>query len=538
MVKFDPNKIVELANTLVTGNPTGVNAGIQSPAPVSSPSAVPATAPAVPAPVPSQVPPPAPVAPPVPSTQPPSNYTVQAGDTASAIATRLGIPLSGISGFRSGNPNLIFPGETLNITKTPGIVPGQAPAAPAAAKPPAAPVAPVAPAPQVPTETASTFETEVTDLLAKFGIKPPTSDQSPFTAFANTYKDLYSQLGLSTVKERIESSTKSIEDLEAKKNEEIAEVNDNPFIAANIRAGQKRKIENKYEAKINALVNRLKLDQSLFESGTEDVQFIAQQALAQSKQGQQLTQDVVFKAIESAQKSEEARRKLEEPQKPTTDIQEFNLAKEQGFTGTFLDYKKAVAAAGRTPGLGGLTPAQQSAAFKIADDFEAASKTFFTTRDAYNRITSSATDPSAAGDLALIFNYMKLLDPGSVVREGEFATAENSAGVSDQIRAKYNKVISGERLAPNTRADFVDRAGKLFNSALKQQQETNKIFSNRAKKFGIPPEFVVRTPETFEAPISPEIPEAPEAPKNFEQAKTEGGLFNNFLQGIMEAFTP
>ena len=51
---------------------------------------------------------------------------------------------------------------------------------------------------------------------------------------------------------------------------------------------------------------------------------------------------------------------------------------------------------------------------KLRDDFRSESKEFVKVRDAYGRILS--TDASAAGDLALIFNYMKILDPGSVVR--------------------------------------------------------------------------------------------------------------------------
>lgn len=345
MVQFDPNKIVELANTLVTGNPTGVASAVNEPVPTPAPAvpvAPPVAAPTVPAPTA----PPAPVAP----ISQPTGYTVQAGDTASAIATRLGVPLANISGFRSGNPNLIFPGETLNVLKTPitavpGGQPPQQPPTPAPAAPTAQPPA----APPAPGLMPESFETEVTGLLAKFGIKPPSPDQSPFTAFAETYKQLYSDLGLQTVKQRIESSTKSIEELEAKKNEEIAEVNDNPFVAANIRAGQKRKIENKYEAKINALVNRLKLDQSLFEQGQEDAQFVATKALSQSEQGQKLTQDIIFKAIDVAQKRAEAEAKLKEPQKPTSELQEYNFAVSQGFKGTSLDYKQAVAAAGRKP---------------------------------------------------------------------------------------------------------------------------------------------------------------------------------------------
>lgn len=40
-------------------------------------------------------------------------YTVRSGDTLGAIARRLGVPTGAIHGYRSGNPNLIYPGEVL-----------------------------------------------------------------------------------------------------------------------------------------------------------------------------------------------------------------------------------------------------------------------------------------------------------------------------------------------------------------------------------------------------------------------------------------
>ena len=44
-----------------------------------------------------------------------SSYVVKSGDTLGAIASRYGVSISDISGYRSGNPNLIYPGETLTI---------------------------------------------------------------------------------------------------------------------------------------------------------------------------------------------------------------------------------------------------------------------------------------------------------------------------------------------------------------------------------------------------------------------------------------
>lgn len=40
-------------------------------------------------------------------------YTVVAGDTVWSIAAMHGVPMSSIHGYRSGNPNVIYPGETL-----------------------------------------------------------------------------------------------------------------------------------------------------------------------------------------------------------------------------------------------------------------------------------------------------------------------------------------------------------------------------------------------------------------------------------------
>lgn len=48
-----------------------------------------------------------------------SPYTVKAGDTLGAIAKRMGTSVDNLTGFRSGNANLIFPGETITVKNSP-----------------------------------------------------------------------------------------------------------------------------------------------------------------------------------------------------------------------------------------------------------------------------------------------------------------------------------------------------------------------------------------------------------------------------------
>lgn len=50
----------------------------------------------------------------------PTIYEVKSGDNLSTIAKRYGVPFSAITGYRSGNPNLIYPGEKLTIGDSQG----------------------------------------------------------------------------------------------------------------------------------------------------------------------------------------------------------------------------------------------------------------------------------------------------------------------------------------------------------------------------------------------------------------------------------
>lgn len=120
----------------------------------------------------------------------------------------------------------------------------------------------------------------------------------------------------------------------------------------------------------------------------------------------------------------------------------------------------------------------------IRNRYDKKSGEFTKVRDAYGRIEASIDSPDAAGDLSLIFNYMKMLDPGSTVREGEFATAAGAASVPERMKGAYNKVISGERLTVAQRAQFVNRASKLMSKAESQQSKDKSEAINLGKQWG------------------------------------------------------
>jgi hypothetical protein len=151
-----------------------------------------------------------------------------------------------------------------------------------------------------------------------------------------------------------------------------------------------------------------------------------------------------------------------------------------------------------------LSPAQFNMANKLADDFTRDSKDFVARAQSYQTVIAAAKDPSAAGDLSLIFAYMKMLDPGSVVREGEFATAQNTAGVPDRIRNAYNKALTGERLNPTQRTDFVRQAGNVYGASKARQDQIVATYTSRAKRAQVPADLVVMDYGIAETPAPAE----------------------------------
>ena len=127
----------------------------------------------------------------------------------------------------------------------------------------------------------------------------------------------------------------------------------------------------------------------------------------------------------------------------------------------------------------------------VRKEFAKLSGDFIKLRDAIGKVEQSSLNPSPAGDLALIFNFMKIQDPGSVVRESEFATAQNATSLPGRLGAAAQRVVNGERMLPEQRQDFVDTANRLFESQKGKQLELETSFRTIAERQGMNADNVV-----------------------------------------------
>ena len=149
-----------------------------------------------------------------------------------------------------------------------------------------------------------------------------------------------------------------------------------------------------------------------------------------------------------------------------------------------------------------------SQAAKLRGELQKATSTFGDIENAFGRIQATQEGQiTGASDLSLIFNFMKMLDPGSTVREGEFATAENAGGVPDRIRTTYSKLLNGERLTEKQRAMFVSEATKLMNKATEINNKRVNDYVNLGKRYGLEREDIAIGQTSSQTPISaPPVP--------------------------------
>jgi hypothetical protein len=154
---------------------------------------------------------------------------------------------------------------------------------------------------------------------------------------------------------------------------------------------------------------------------------------------------------------------------------------------------------------------EQIKAGELRDEFNALTKDFRAVQDAHTKITTTA--PTGAGDMSLLYNYVKLLDPTSVVRESEFAAAAASGSFGERVQTAVNKVMTGQRLSADLRKDFITEANNLYKAQKVGADRIKDQYTNMAKRAKLNPEDVI---VDYAAPVAAKTPsDIPQAAIDF-----------------------
>lgn len=120
-------------------------------------------------------------------------------------------------------------------------------------------------------------------------------------------------------------------------------------------------------------------------------------------------------------------------------------------------------------------------------------------------MTRAAQTPGTAGDVSMLYAFAKIMDPESVVREGEYNTLTKLQSLPEQIRGNIDKYLNGQAsLGPRIRQELLEaaynRGDELRASAQQRLGAYNPIIQDNK----INPQHVM--PHFFEYPERSTLP--------------------------------
>lgn len=139
---------------------------------------------------------------------------------------------------------------------------------------------------------------------------------------------------------------------------------------------------------------------------------------------------------------------------------------------------------------------QQDATDKLVSEFngQKSIQSLSTAGSFFNAMTELGVGTkkyTPSDDIALVYSFMKTLDPTSTVGPTEYATASKAGGVPEAIRNTYNRLKDGEFLTDEQRRNFIDTARKNYLGIAKEAETVASRYRLMAKDRGIPETLVV-----------------------------------------------
>ena len=124
---------------------------------------------------------------------------------------------------------------------------------------------------------------------------------------------------------------------------------------------------------------------------------------------------------------------------------------------------------------------------KILADYTKKTKELVESEISYNKLAEARNAKDGVGDLAMVFSFMKMLDPGSVVRESEFSAAQNTAGLFQKLRVAAESIKKGDLLSDEQRTSFLELSKKFLDAGRLHMAKIRLDKGLQVKNYGLNP---------------------------------------------------
>ncbi len=189
---------------------------------------------------------------------------------------------------------------------------------------------------------------------------------------------------------------------------------------------------------------------------------------------------------------------------------------------------------------------QQDATDKLVSEFNGQKtiQSLSTAGSFFNAMTELGVGTkkyTPSDDIALVYSFMKTLDPTSTVGPTEYATASKAGGVPEAIRNTYNRLKDGEFLTDEQRRNFIDTARKNYLGIAKEAETVASRYRLMAKDRGIPETLVVPSnmfeqAKGFETKAQAQDLQRFQSPEEMRAAGIKRGLVFNPSTGKYQEF--
>jgi hypothetical protein len=104
---------------------------------------------------------------------------------------------------------------------------------------------------------------------------------------------------------------------------------------------------------------------------------------------------------------------------------------------------------------------------------------------AFSQINASLAQGTPISDTAAATKIMKILDPGSVVRESELGMAMAAGGRMDRLKNYMDQAVTGTKLTPQQRTDFGNLASELTAASAHTYNSKRGEYLQQGNDYGL-----------------------------------------------------
>lgn len=281
--------------------------------------------------------------------------------------------------------------------------------------------------PTTPTTSTTDVATLADEIRQLYGLAPANSSVSPVQQAVDDYNQIYTSLGIPTIKDSYDQAVKAFGDVTDEMNDKIADINEDPWLSEGERTGRITAIQNRYQTKLDTQTNLMNLYKSMVDQGTTQANSI----LGQIHNTQTSNEDAVNQAISIVQKQQDAASALAKD----------NVVVDDG-TNQLLINKES----GQTVAI--LGPSTKNPAMTLSDKEDLAAFT-----------ASLRTDNPANTTDITNYNYLK--------SQGYTKTFEQYlADKNNPLSALFGGDTSGSTPAPTTPLSLYDQVSNIDFSSL------------------------------------------------------------------------